>query len=900
MISVSTDYKNAIASSKEWQERVVFTLAGGSTLVATNMNIWEGGLSIEDTVSDEGTFEIGSTHINQVTITLYNGEISEITNVDFNLDSEGCLIMDGETVSYQAVYDNVDFTDATVEVYVGLPGYTLIQKGIYVVSDYTKDDGVVNVVCYDYMHKFSRGYDINNDIDITFPTTLGTIVATACANCGVTLATPNFNHYDLVISQKPTNFGQLTYREMIGYAAMISVGFARCNRQGQLEIKWYDSNAVHTIPNMYSHHEGEFVTITGVRLNQRYVYETSTVLDDGTIDTSSGERDVDLYHGTDTYRVSLEYNPLIEMANAQTICNWIGTAIEGMQFTIYDLNCPSDFTIEAGDVATVTNNKNQTAHILVSRVTFGTGDSQNIQCNAPRPSQTKIVRPSNYAQSYEDLKAQIARQQELRQATSAGIAESAEDAKKKADNYLSADSSGVMIADLRNGEQTPLTATGRNTLIDNTSVNIRNGQTVLASFSEEIVLGRPTVGHAYINYHSLQLRDASNNAYLHVSDLRDQNGFVTITEEETLDSSANPHYYDVSFSATVDANLTALVFKINGTALASSEFYASSKNSIRVPNYDLRNKSIYVQYRTDSRKAISLTFGYRKENTTIGPASIAIGIEVESSGRYSFAEGYQATAKGIGSHAEGLWTSATGDRSHSEGSSTTGSGYGSHAEGVSTDASGYASHAQNYRTVAASDSQTAIGKYNKTDSSNKYLFIIGNGYATDDRRNAFAVTQEGTPLSGSTSLSLGRYVTGGVLTGSGGTLQFCIPTGRVFPSGTTVSKMSFKIIARASNSDGTGYYIVKDSAGGTSYGNFYYDPDDFMQSWFYDANDSIKDFAYNAWTVSVQGGTNIYISISGATDLFTGTSAIRAKTNNNAVSIYLADIAVTLSNPFQN
>ena len=58
-----------------------------------------------------------------------------------------------------------------------------------------------------------------------------------------------------------------------------------------------------------------------------------------------------------------------------------------------------------------------------------------------------------------------------------------EEAKKVATNYLSVDSTGIMVADMQDGEQIPSTATGRNVFIDSDSVDIRDGQNILASFS---------------------------------------------------------------------------------------------------------------------------------------------------------------------------------------------------------------------------------------------------------------------------------------------------------------------------------------------------------------------------------------------------------------------------------
>ncbi len=75
----------------------------------------------------------------------------------------------------------------------------------------------------------------------------------------------------------------------------------------------------------------------------------------------------------------------------------------------------------------------------------------------------------------------------------------AQNAKKTATNFMSADSSGIMVADMRSSSsQTPSNPSGRNVLVDNDSVDIRNGSDVLASFGENVVIGKPEEWHQRI------------------------------------------------------------------------------------------------------------------------------------------------------------------------------------------------------------------------------------------------------------------------------------------------------------------------------------------------------------------------------------------------------------------
>ena len=161
----------------------------------------------------------------------------------------------------------------------------------------------------------------------------------------------------------------------------------------------------------------------------------------------------------------------------------------------------------------------------------------------------------------------------------------------------------------------------------------------------------------------------------------------------------------------------------------------------------------------------------RKEGSTIGGYSVAIGYETtasgyashaegartEASGNQSHAEGESTTASGYNSHAEGYKTIASNTLSHAEGNSTKALGDTSHAEGFYTTASGKYSHVEGYNTISSSENQHVQGKYNIEDKDNKYAHIIGNGTDNNKRSNAHTLdwngnawfagklTQEGTP-----------------------------------------------------------------------------------------------------------------------------------------------------------
>jgi len=129
----------------------------------------------------------------------------------------------------------------------------------------------------------------------------------------------------------------------------------------------------------------------------------------------------------------------------------------------------------------------------------------------------------------------------------------------------------------------------------------------------------------------------------------------------------------------------------------------------------------YISWGADVDKdELTLVFGNRADNSSSGLFSSSFGKELVAAGKYSLAEGYGALANGDQAHAEGFGTKALGKNSH----------------------------AQNNSTVASSDDQTALGKYNEIDNNNKYAAIIGNGTADDARSNACAVTWGGDIIMG--------------------------------------------------------------------------------------------------------------------------------------------------------
>ena len=158
MRSVTSAFMRALGEdNRNYQCRVIVTLTDGTVLngtvtsiddttgeetvtvvpYLTNENIWEDGLKIDDAVSADNVFQVGAAIVNQATVVINN-------------------IYDE--------YSDYDFSNAVVEIYVGLTNLGTspdeeIKMGVFDVDDAEYNGSFITLRCLDNMSKFDRVYD---------------------------------------------------------------------------------------------------------------------------------------------------------------------------------------------------------------------------------------------------------------------------------------------------------------------------------------------------------------------------------------------------------------------------------------------------------------------------------------------------------------------------------------------------------------------------------------------------------------------------------------------------------------------------------------------------------------------------------------------------------------------
>ena len=401
------------------------TLSTGRTLSLTNTQIWSGGFSTEDAVSEDNSFTaLGSTIMGAATLVINN---------------------------MNEAYSNYDFTNAKVILYVGMTFKVngssrteKIKKGTYTVDETSYNGGTITLSLLDYMEQFDRSYSIST---LSYPNTLDAIVRDACTKCGVSLNTYNFPHKDYVVQNRPED-NAITFREVIGWAACIAGCFARCNRDGKLELKWFDQATLEGRTNVIDGgrsfnssgtlidgggFDTDYETIDGGNLSDddgmHYVhslYSQDISVDDVIItgvhitvkdETDEGESSTKEFNsGRKGYVIGIENNDFITPETGQEVANWLGEQLIGLKFRKASVTHASDPSMEAGDIGILWDRKDNEYPVLITRTNFSATSSQTTVSGAETPSRNSATRYGWQTKSYVESRKLLKKEQTVREA----------------------------------------------------------------------------------------------------------------------------------------------------------------------------------------------------------------------------------------------------------------------------------------------------------------------------------------------------------------------------------------------------------------------------------------------------------------------------------------------------
>lgn len=381
MKNLSSEFKQALAENKRnYLAYADITLADSTVLNLTNSEIWSGGFSYEEAVSDDNEFTaIGSVIIGSATLIINN-----IHNT----------------------YSSYDFTNAEVVMYLGMQFTNRLEKfkiGTYTVDETNYNGATIRLSLLDNMEQFDRPYSSST---LAYPATLDQIVREACLKCGIQLHTTDFPHKTFVINTKPDD-ESITFREVLSWCAAIAGCFAKCNPDGKLELKWFDQETLESfttdsdIDTFFNEHEIHRIS----SLNRQDISIDDVVITGIAINVKDESEDaqssiIKYFTGTSDYIIEVQENPFITKLNVQTIMDWLSDELIGLRFRKLNVSQLDDPSIESGDIGIVIDRKQNIYKILITRVEFSVGTFQTIVCGASTPSRNSSTRFSSQTKSY--------------------------------------------------------------------------------------------------------------------------------------------------------------------------------------------------------------------------------------------------------------------------------------------------------------------------------------------------------------------------------------------------------------------------------------------------------------------------------------------------------------------
>lgn len=137
----------------------------------------------------------------------------------------------------------------------------------------------------------------------------------------------------------------------------------------------------------------------------------------------------------------------------------------------------------------------------------------------------------------------------------------ATEAAKTADNYISTDSTGIMVSENKGTtKETPSNATKNNVLITEKDVQIRNGQKVVASYGDSIQLGEAAGQHISVDNTGLAIQDRDKKQF-EVRTLTKNQTFTDVwLNVDTMDPGTGPDTSKVFSAAEIDSILDSTYY----------------------------------------------------------------------------------------------------------------------------------------------------------------------------------------------------------------------------------------------------------------------------------------------------------------------------------------------------
>lgn len=194
-----------------------------------------------------------------------------------------------------------------------------VPIGYYTVDSPPRKLRSIKITAYDRMAKFNRVYDS----ELAYPATLYQIVADACTKCGVSQKLPtNTLHRGVSIPKRP-KADNLTYRQVLVWAAELMGVSLYIDYDGKLTGGWYATNAKHAV----------------IKASDRFTsgntnFAENNIVFSGVRIVGNDENKTEYLAGTKDYAFNIEGNLLAQSdMNLSTLATELKTARCSLTYT---------------------------------------------------------------------------------------------------------------------------------------------------------------------------------------------------------------------------------------------------------------------------------------------------------------------------------------------------------------------------------------------------------------------------------------------------------------------------------------------------------------------------------------------------------------------------------------
>ena len=231
MKEVSAAWHRALVNDERaWVNEIRVHLVDiGKTLMLNNSDLWMDGLTIDDAVSDDSDFQVGTAIVNRLDLTINN---------------------------IHGAYSGYNFLGADVFVKIGLQtdeGLEQIIKGRYWVNNAVYNGSLIKLECLDYMSNLDIPY---SEVTTVYRATLEEIVDGICDKCDMNLACRGHSarwtaYKNTYIETRPADDDKISCREVVAWIAQLIGCYAKIITEDTgglyLTFQWYDQDALNNV-----------------------------------------------------------------------------------------------------------------------------------------------------------------------------------------------------------------------------------------------------------------------------------------------------------------------------------------------------------------------------------------------------------------------------------------------------------------------------------------------------------------------------------------------------------------------------------------------------------------------------------------------------------------------------